>query len=106
MDAVKMRGIVRREGEYWASIVLDYNVVGTGDTSDEAIKSSIWMAEAYIEEGRKLGRTLGELRRPAPLRLRIKFRVLKCLSRLSPGNRPGTDGRSMPFIQDLEAWAH
>lgn len=105
MDPVRLRGMARREGEYWASIVLDYNVVGTGDTPEDAISRSIRMTQAYIEEGRKLGRTLAELRRPAPLWLRVKYRMVKCLFGRSPSNRPRADGHSRPFIRDLEACA-
>jgi hypothetical protein len=98
-----LRGIAKREGDFWASIVLDYNIVGTGDTPEDAIKRSLWMTRAYIEEGRKAGSSLAELRRPAPLRLRAEFRVAYCMRRMFAHDNHEHTGGTMPFTRDVKA---
>jgi hypothetical protein len=73
----RLHGLARREGDFWVSIVLDYDVIGTGDTPDEAIRTSVELAVSYIKEQLATGKELGALRHPAPLRYRLRYSWLR-----------------------------
>jgi hypothetical protein len=77
--SLMLRGLARREGDYWASIVIDFNVVGTGDSPEDAIMRSIRMTVDYLEEGCAAGKKIRELKRRAPLRVRLDYRYLHSL---------------------------
>ena len=96
-----LRGVVKREGDYWASIVLDFNIVGTGDSPKDAIALSVWMTMAYIEEGCAAGKSLASMKRPVPASIRATYHVATLVSRVSPGRlRRSREGR-MPFAETV-----
>jgi len=100
-----LRGLVRREGDYWASIILDFNIVGTGDSSEDAVARSIWMTTAYIEEGCAAGRTLASMRRPAAVSVRATYHAANLVSRVAsrvlPGRERRTQEETMPFARPV-----
>jgi hypothetical protein len=95
----KLRGLAKREGDYWASIVLDFNIVGTGDTAEEAIIRSVRMTEAYLEEGHAAGKYFADLKHPAPLRVRADYYLLYLRHRLFAGKDHKRDGGTRPFTR-------
>lgn len=99
--SLMLRGLARREGGYWASIVLDFNIVGTGDSPEDAIVRSIHMAKAYIEEGCEAGKTIRELKRPVPWRARLDYRYLHFRSRLALRKKQDHDDKTRPFSRPL-----
>jgi hypothetical protein len=100
-QSLMLRGLAKREGDYWASIVLDYYVVGTGDSPEEAIVRSIRMARAYIEEGCGSGKSLNELKRRVPLRIRLDYYYLRFRSRFGPSRMSGHEAQTMPFVRPV-----
>ena len=98
---IMLRGVVKREGDYWASIILDFNIVGTGDSPEDAVARSIWMTTAYIEEGCALGKSLASMRRPAAVSVKATYHVANLLSRALPGRERGTQEETMPFVRPV-----
>ena len=93
-EGLTLRGVVKREGGYWASIVLDYNIVGTGDTPEDAVATSVWMTKAYVEEGCAAGRDLKSLKRATPARAKADYYLASILSHLPARHSGGCDARS------------
>jgi len=96
-----LRGVVKREGDYWASIVLDFNIVGTGNSPEDAVALSMWMTKAYIEEGCAAGKTLKNMRRPAAMSVKATYYVTSILSRVFPGRERHAREDTMPFVQTV-----
>ena len=92
-----LRGVVKREGEYWASIVLDFNIVGTGDTPEDAVACSVWMAKAYLEEGLAAHKSVESLQRRVPLSARARYQAAHFVSRVLGGRMLGGREEAMPF---------
>jgi hypothetical protein len=92
-----LRGVVKHEGEYWASIVLDFNIVGTGDTPEAAVACSIWMAQAYLEEGLAAHKNVESLKRPVPLSARARYQAAHLTSRVLGGRMLWGREEAMPF---------
>jgi hypothetical protein len=92
-----LRGVVKREGEYWASIVLDFNIVGTGDTAEDAVASSLWMTKAYLEERCAAGETVESLKRAAPVSVKARYHLANVASHASAARGRRGREKAMPF---------
>lgn len=99
--SLTLRGLAKREGDYWASIVLDYYVVGTGDSPEEAIMRSIRIAKAYLEEGCGSGKSLDQLKRRVPLRIRLDYYYLSLRSRFGRSRNPDHETQTVPFARPV-----
>lgn len=95
--SLTLRGLARREGDYWASIVLDFYVVGTGDTPEEAILRSIRLTKSYIDEGCESGKSISQLKRRVPWRIQLDYYYLRVRSRLCYGRTTGRKTETVPF---------
>lgn len=96
-----VRGVVKREGDYWASIVLDFNIVGTGDSPEDAVALSVWMTKAYIEEGCAAGRSLASLRRPAAISVKATYHLANLLSHVASGHERRSREETRAFSQPV-----
>jgi hypothetical protein len=96
-----LRGIVKREGDYWASIILDFNIVGTGDSPEDAVALSLRMTKVYIEEGCVAGKSLASMKRPAAVSARATYLIARVLSRVLPGRERRSQDETMPFMRPV-----
>ncbi|GAB4260723.1 MAG: hypothetical protein Kow00122_17720 [Thermoleophilia bacterium] len=68
-----VRGLVFREGTYWASLVLNFDIATVGDTPEQAMRAAIELSADRIREGLREGKSWDEIQRPAPLRYWLRF---------------------------------
>jgi hypothetical protein len=68
-----VRGIVFKEGDYWASMILNFDIVTAGDSPREALDAALAVATARVREGLAAGKSWEELQRPAPRRYWLRF---------------------------------
>jgi hypothetical protein len=88
----RIRGMAVREGDRWASLVLDFDIAADGDTPEEAIRRSVDMTMTYLRSCKAEGRSLADCRRPAPLGCWLRYYWLFLYNNTSRGLRNGGGG--------------
>jgi hypothetical protein len=69
----KLHGLVRREGNYWVALVLEFDVLGTGDSAEQARRLAGDLTRSYVREQMELGKTCQQARQSAPLHYWLSF---------------------------------
>lgn len=74
-DDAYLWAFVRHQGGQWHATSLDYSLVGSGESPEEALESLRSMAAAYLESCARDGLSPREALRPVPLRWSLSFFV-------------------------------
>jgi hypothetical protein len=85
---------VRRQGGQWHATAIDYSIVGSGATPDEAVESLSTLVEEYLRSCERDGISPEEARRPIPPRWSASLMadVLRDVVRLAVRRRQGHRG--------------
>jgi len=76
---------LKRERDHWSALFMEFNIAGTGNTAEEALREAKKLFWGYLQYCFMDGRTFAEARRPIPRRLRLWYRVSPHLSRFWRG---------------------
>jgi predicted RNase H-like HicB family nuclease len=91
----RLHGLVRREGDFWVALVLEFDVMGTGDTIEQAIRMARELTIEYVHEQRDLGRSAREIaKRHVPRRYWVLYYALRALGRTLPDHDHHTSTRA------------
>lgn len=66
---------VRRQGGQWHATAIDYSIVGSGDSPEEALESLNGLVAAYLDSCAREGLSSDDARRPVSLGWSLSFAV-------------------------------
>jgi hypothetical protein len=72
---------VKREGDQWFALLMDFDITGAGATRTEAIEQSLHLLTAYLLAFFDEGRAFKDAVRPIPARLRLRIIVESAVAR-------------------------
>jgi hypothetical protein len=72
---------VRREGDHWFALLMDFDITGTGATRADAVTQSVELLCAYLLAYFEEGHAFKDAVRPIPAGLRLRIVVESALAR-------------------------
>jgi hypothetical protein len=72
---------IKRDGDQWYAVFLEFNIAGTGASQREAVKDATRLLATHLVYSFTTGKTFEESRRPVPRRLQAWIRFSALLAR-------------------------
>lgn len=75
-DNIFVSGLIFKEDDTWTALCLDFDITGSGNTPEEAIRQNLEAIALYLETCQKEGKEIASCYRPVPKRYWLLYNWL------------------------------